>query len=83
MYHYQSCHKIKRTENFSICTKNGGFFSAASCKKDTIFGKARKTIGPDYFVTTSERKLYILFIQHGVGPTKIGPKNHFKRQNTS
>ena len=29
----------------------GVFFLAASCKKDTIFGAARKFFGPSYFVT--------------------------------
>ena len=33
------------------CNKNGVFFSAANCKKDTIFGAARKTLGPSHFVT--------------------------------
>ena len=36
-----SRHKIRRAEIFSSCTKNGVFFSAASCKKETIFGAAR------------------------------------------
>jgi hypothetical protein len=32
------------------CTKNGVFFSAGSCKKNTIFGAAQKKLGPSYFV---------------------------------
>ena len=32
------CHKIRRTIKFSSCTKNGVFFSAASCKKKHHFG---------------------------------------------
>ena len=31
------------------CTKNGVFFSAASCKKDTLFGAAQTKLGPSYF----------------------------------
>jgi hypothetical protein len=31
-------------------TKNGLFFSAASCKKDTAFGAAQTRLGPSYFV---------------------------------
>ena len=41
-------------ENFCSRTKNGVFFSAASYKKDTIFGAARKIFGPSYFVTALE-----------------------------
>ena len=43
----QSHHKIGRTKKFSSCTKNGVFFSAASCKKKT----ARKNFSPSYIMT--------------------------------
>ena len=42
--------KIRRAKDNFSCTKNGVFFSAASCKKDTIFGTARNFFGPSYFV---------------------------------
>ena len=32
------------------CTKNGVFFSAASCTKDTISGAAQTKLGPSYFL---------------------------------
>ena len=41
----------KRGQKNFCSTKNGVFFSAASCKKDTIFGAARKKSGHSYFVT--------------------------------
>ena len=47
--HLLSRHEIRRAEiNFS-CTKNGVFFTAASCTKDTIFGTARKKFWPFLF----------------------------------
>ena len=49
---YQSRQKIRRVENFSRCTENGVFFSAANCKKDTVFGAARNFQGTFYFITT-------------------------------
>jgi hypothetical protein len=33
-----------------LLQQNGVFFSAASCKKETIFGAARKNFCPFYFV---------------------------------
>ena len=44
----------KKGQEISSCTKNGVFFSAASCNKDTVFGAARKFFGPSYFVTALE-----------------------------
>ena len=41
----------QRGQNNFCSTKNGFFFSAASCKKDTIFGAAEKFFSPSYFVT--------------------------------
>jgi hypothetical protein len=49
--HNKSRHKIRSAEIFSSCTENGVFFSAAICKKNTIFGAARKIFDPSYFVT--------------------------------
>ena len=46
---------MKRTKNFSSRTKEDVFFSAASCKKDTIFGAARNFFDPAYFVTALEK----------------------------
>ena len=36
------------------CTKNGVVFSAASFKKDTIFGASQSNISPSYFVRALE-----------------------------
>ena len=35
-------------------TNNDFFFSADSCKKDTIFDAARKNFGPSYFVMADQ-----------------------------
>ena len=40
--------------------QNGVFFSAASCKKHTIFDAARKIFGPSYFV------MALAFLQTGI-----------------
>ena len=40
------------------CTKNGVFFSAASCKKDTIFGAAQTTLGSSYFVRALDTQVF-------------------------
>jgi hypothetical protein len=37
---------MKTAKNFSSRTKEDVFFSAASCKKDTIFDAAKKNLGP-------------------------------------
>jgi hypothetical protein len=52
---FYSHHKIRTDKNFSSCNKTDVFFSAACCKKDTIFGAARKNFGLSYFVTALAR----------------------------
>ena len=47
-----SSDKIRRVKYLLELNKNGVVFSAASCKKDIIFGTARKSFSRSYFVTT-------------------------------
>ena len=52
----------KRGQKKFCSTKNGVFFSAAICKKDTNFGAARKIFSPCYFVTALMKILFKVHI---------------------
>ena len=55
----KSHHRLRRDEQFFSFTKNivfFSFFAAGSWEKDTIFGAARKSFCPFYFVTASQHK---------------------------
>ena len=49
------------------------FSQLPAVKKTPFLVQLEKLLA--HFVTTLEGNLYILFIRHSVGPTKIGPKN--------
>ena len=40
--------------------QNGVFFSAASCKKGTIFGAAQTKLGPSYFVRALDTQVFCI-----------------------
>jgi hypothetical protein len=64
--------EMKTAKNFSSRTKEDVFFSAASCKKDTIFDAARNFFDPSYFVTALEKvdfgvlKLVVGFVKQKI-----------------